>query len=146
MNANILVVDDDETVRELLEMVFRREGWGVTLARNGEEAVDHLSRKSFDLMLTDLHMPRMDGYSLIPKALEFAPDMPIIVLSADSTLESIDRIFRHAIKAFLPKPFDDVGKVLKKCRQALELSRSHRDLQEKLTRAQEALSRVRDDG
>ncbi len=145
MSTRILVVDDDETIRSLLSLVFEQEGWKVVTAENGVEAVAALSSGDFDLMVTDLHMPKMTGYELIPRALDLKSTMPIIVLSADSTIDSIDRVFRHAIKGFMPKPFDDVVEVVAKARSALELSRSHRDLHAKLARAQSMLERASDD-
>lgn len=145
MGTHILVVDDDETIRSLLSMVFEREGWKVVTAENGVEAVAALSTENFDLMVADLHMPKMNGYELIPRALELKPAMPIIVLSADSTIDSIGRVFQHAIKGFMPKPVDDVVEVVAKARSALEASRGRRDLQAKLARVQSMLARASDD-
>ncbi|MDF1562561.1 MAG: response regulator [Deltaproteobacteria bacterium] len=142
MSSTILVVDDDNTVRSLLQEVFEAEGWAVKTAADGMEALVALKMGRFDLMVTDLHMPRLDGYKLIPHALNTSPEMSILVLSADSSISSIGEIYRHAIKGFLPKPFKDVRVVLEKTRQALELSRSHKSLAEKLARAEAAIAQV----
>jgi len=145
MASKILVVDDDETIRGLLLSVLQGSAHEVVCAENGALGLTALRMGEFDLMITDLHMPVMDGYTLIPKALTERPGLPIIVLSSDTSLSSIDQVYKNAVKAFLPKPFEDVFAVAKKVQDVLELASSHRELRSKLTRAQEMLKQAASD-
>jgi CheY-like chemotaxis protein len=79
--ARVLVVDDDAEMRELLERVLRRDGHSVAHATNGRDALCALTDGAFDLVLTDLLMPEMDGIELIRELMVQSPGTPVVVLS-----------------------------------------------------------------
>ena len=80
-NLHILVVDDDETVRLFLEKLLKRRDDDCTLARSGPEALDILQKQQFDVMITDLYMPEMNGLELIKQSRSIAPRLVSIVLT-----------------------------------------------------------------
>jgi len=123
--AHILLVEDDESSRELLREVLASQGFQVTTARDGQEALDLLSDRH-DLILTDLRMPRLDGIGLL-KALKERPRRPtVIVMSAYATIESAVEATKEGAFGYLVKPinrdalFHLVGRALEERRLRLE--------------------------
>jgi DNA-binding response OmpR family regulator len=86
--AQILIVDDEASIRLTLSALLKRAGFDVTPAENGAEAVALLERQAFDLMLVDLKMPGMDGMQVVAAARKRQPDLAIIVLTGHGSLET----------------------------------------------------------
>lgn len=107
--ARVLVVDDDLTMRELVTLVAEREGHEVFSAVNGVEAVKYLREKRVDLVVTDIMMPELDGFSVVQVAREVQPDAQIVVASAvgEKVPEHLtEAAFRKlGVSRFVPKPF-----------------------------------------
>ena len=97
----ILVADDCRTIRSTVRRMLLENGWDVTLARNGREAVQIARRDIPDLIILDINMPRMDGYSACTEILNFM-DLPVVFLTSNSAkhLEVMGRRFG----AYLQKP------------------------------------------
>jgi DNA-binding response OmpR family regulator len=100
----ILVVDDERIMRITLAEILSLEGYDVTAVDSGQEALARLEQGPFELMLTDLRMPGIDGVQLIEAARRLAPQMIIIVLTAHATLDSAVRALRHGAHDYLFKP------------------------------------------
>ena len=100
----ILVVDDEEKIRLLIKKYAEFEGYEVTEAKNGIEAVDICSKKDFDIIVLDVMMPELDGFSTAREIRKFS-DVPIIILSARG--EEYDKIhgFEVGIDDYVVKPF-----------------------------------------
>lgn len=105
MQNNILIVDDDLDIREMLGNYFSREGYNVDYACNGEEGLAITKNKTFSLILLDVMMPKMDGYTMLSKLREFC-NTPVILLTAKG--EQIDKIkgFTKGCDDYVVKPFD----------------------------------------
>ena len=86
--AQILIVDDEASIRLTLSALLKRAGYDVTPAENGPEAVAMLERQAFELMLVDLKMPGMDGMQVVAAARRRQPDLAIIVLTGHGSLET----------------------------------------------------------
>jgi DNA-binding response OmpR family regulator len=86
--AQILIVDDESSIRLTLSALLKRAGFEVTSAENGPEAVALLERQAFELMLVDLKMPGMDGMQVVAAARRRQPDLAIIVLTGHGSLET----------------------------------------------------------
>jgi two-component system chemotaxis response regulator CheY len=103
----VLVVEDDHDVRTMICLMLSEAGYNVYEAADGLEAVDALKRRRYDAVLTDYHMPRMDGLELLDLVTAMWPQTPVIVASSDSLVT--DR-GGHALLApayaVLEKPFD----------------------------------------
>jgi DNA-binding response OmpR family regulator len=102
--ARILVVDDERTLRRTLARQFEHLGYQVTQASSGPEALEHIKRKNFDLVLLDLKMPGMDGSEVLEEARPLAPDTVFIVLTAYGTLNSAIVAIRQGAFDYLLKP------------------------------------------
>lgn len=92
MSFSIMLVEDSPVILNLLSMMLRQQGYSVDTARDGVEALEKLRKSPVDLVITDVNMPRMDGFKLIAKlrAGDNHPKVPIIVLSTEG--EEYDRI------------------------------------------------------
>ena len=108
--AEILVVDDRPENRDLLARRMTREGYVVTLAENGREAMEKLRGKAFDLVLLDIQMPEMNGYEVLEQvnADEALRHIPIVVVSAVSEVDSVARCVQLGAQDYLFKPFNAV--------------------------------------
>jgi two-component system chemotaxis response regulator CheY len=104
----ILVVDDDELVRDSTRLLLEEAGARVLIARYGAEALEALATHSPDLILSDLLMPRMDGYQLVERIRSdpARADVPIIALSATASPTDQERIRRAGFDGHVVKPFD----------------------------------------
>jgi len=109
-SARILVVDDVEENRGVLQRRLNREGHSVVCARSGLEALAEVAAGPFDIVLLDVMMPDMDGYETLRrmKASEATRDIPVIMISALDDIASIVRCIERGAEDYLPKPFDPV--------------------------------------
>ncbi|MBD3258502.1 response regulator [candidate division GN15 bacterium] len=99
----ILVVDDEEIIREFLVEVL--EDYDVTIACDGAEAIDKIKEQQFDLVITDLRMPRVSGEEVVKSVREVSPETKVIVISGYSSLYTVSQSVNHGACAFLSKPF-----------------------------------------
>ena len=108
--AQILIVDDDPLNRMMLKMALQREGHTVLESANGSEALDLLASDRPELMITDIEMPVMDGYTLLERRHEDPRlrELPFIVISGVDEMASIVRCIGLGAEDYLPKPFDPV--------------------------------------
>jgi two-component system response regulator PilR (NtrC family) len=105
-SARILVVDDERSMRELLAIVLRREGYEVVLAENGRSAIAALERDSFDLLISDIKMPDMSGVDVLKAAKHRDPDVLGIMITAFASTETAVEAMRLGACDYLSKPFD----------------------------------------
>jgi DNA-binding NtrC family response regulator len=100
----ILIVDDEEIIREFLSEVLQDE-YNVSTVTDGDEAIELLNVTSFDLVITDLKMERVQGEEVVKFALDNNPDSKVIVISGYSSLYSVSQSVNSGAFAFLSKPF-----------------------------------------
>jgi CheY-like chemotaxis protein len=110
MMERILVVDDEQAVRETVQLLLKREGYRVATAESGSVALEMMAIFDFDMFVVDVVMPDMDGFETIAAVREKSPDAPIIVISAHGVLASAETdYFRAAMElgatCCLQKPF-----------------------------------------
>src|ERR1043165_6933846 len=103
---SILVVDDEKSQREILEMILSGEGYDVTTAASGEAALRIARERRFDLALTDLKMTGMDGIELLSKLLAFDSSIIVILLTAHGSIDSAKEALRRGAFDYLEKPFE----------------------------------------
>jgi DNA-binding NtrC family response regulator len=84
--SGILIVDDEADIREMLEIMLEREGYETVTASNGEEAVKEAGKRKFDLIITDVVMPEMDGITEIQEILKQQPEMKVIAMSGGGAI------------------------------------------------------------
>ncbi len=110
-DGSILIVDDDEGNRYTLSRRLKRDGYtNVMVAENGVQALELIQKHSFDLVLLDIMMPEMNGFDVLEalKGMDEAQDLPIIVISALSEIDSVARCIELGAEDYLPKPFNPV--------------------------------------
>ena len=100
----VLVVDDDAAVGKMLSLLLTQAGFPATWACGGEEALAALGKESFDLVITDVRMPGMDGMALLAKLKQEVPELPVVVLTAHGTVPMAVEAMRQGAADFLQKP------------------------------------------
>ncbi len=119
MKEKILVVDDEEVLRNLAKEVLSEEGYQVTLASSGEQALELLKRASFDLVIADLKMPGMDGMELLKKIKEKDKDIEVILLTSYLSPTTALSSLEAGAFWYLTKPLDDISIFTEKVKLAL---------------------------
>ena len=108
--ARILVVDDDSVVRKICQKVLEGDGYAVEMAENGQQALDRIIEKDFDLLLTDMEMPVMDGMTLLEKLRDVPVAPPSILMTTHSNVVIAVQALKRGAYDFITKPF--VGEIL----------------------------------
>ena len=113
--AKILVVDDDQGMREFLEILLAREGYDVALASGGKEAIGLCKKHKFDLAITDLKMPKVDGIDVLKSIKEISPETMVILITAFASGETALAAMKEGAHDYLEKNFDveDLKTVIK---------------------------------
>ncbi|MFQ5827710.1 MAG: sigma-54-dependent transcriptional regulator [Candidatus Methylomirabilia bacterium] len=101
----VLIADDEKSMRELLEFTLKKEGHEVTLAESGEAALDAIRRERYDLVITDVRMPNVDGVEVLRAAKDVAPDTAVIMITAYSTIEAAVEAMKLGAYDYIAKPF-----------------------------------------
>ena len=103
--AKILVVDDEMSMREFLEIMLTKEGYEVITANDGEQACEILDRGTFDLVITDIRMQNINGIGVLKKAKDVNPGAMVVLISAFATAETAVEAMKEGAFDYIPKPF-----------------------------------------
>jgi len=125
--GRILIVDDDRNLLELMSMMLQSADYEVTTAHDGEEALAAVKGRIFDLSVVDLKLPRTDGITLMHDIHQINPEMPVIILTAHSSVKSAVEAIRMGAFNYLAKPFD-LDELLLQIERALENRRLHSEV------------------
>ena len=106
MPARVLIVEDDTSIRDLLKTILSRDGYGIDLAMDGNEAIAALAKNPFDAILLDLMMPKTNGYEVIDHVASTKLGVPIVIATAAVKQIDNSRIDRNVVVAVIKKPFD----------------------------------------
>lgn len=106
MQKKILIVDDQKGVRRLLEELFKKEGWDVKVAADGQEAITRVEERLPDIILMDVKMPNMSGLEASQIILREHSDVPIIMMTAYGEIEVVKKALEAGVKKCITKPFD----------------------------------------
>ena len=138
----ILIVDDEEVLRDVLEVVLRREGFDIVAAASGEEALSILdSTEEVDLMILDVMLPGISGIDTLRAVRISNPNLPVIVITAFSSIDGAIEAMKHGAFHYIPKPFKNeevvmtVNKALEQRRLSTENERLKSELSEKYSYA-----------
>ena len=135
MPEKILIVDDEPDMLKLLEMIIREKtSCGTVTTNNPFEAIELLKREGFDLVITDLKMPGMDGIELLEAIKSIEEDMPVIIVTAYGTVESAIESMGKGSFDFITKPFkkEQILFTIDKALKWLKLQRENKMLKEQL--------------
>ncbi len=118
-NPRILIVDDELSMREFLEILLQKEGFFVRSARGGKEAIELLEKDPYDLVICDVKMPRVSGLDVLRKAKEIDPEIVVLMITAYASAETAVEAMKQGAYDYITKPFkvDEIKLIL---RNALE--------------------------
>ena len=105
-DAFVLVVDDEQDIRDASERILSRIGYQVQKASRGDEALDILKKNSIDIVLLDLKMPGMDGMEILARIRERSTEIQVIVITGYATVETAIEAMKQGAYDFIPKPFE----------------------------------------
>lgn len=105
MSGKILVVDDNRAIRERLAELLNKEGYEVTTASSGNEAIDIIRRRNFDLAIVDLVMPEIDGMEVLREIKRVSGDTKVIMITAFATVQSAVEAMKRGASDYISKPF-----------------------------------------
>ncbi len=130
----ILVVDDEESVRSMVTVLLQKEGYQVSSAQGGEEALELLGEQAFDLVLSDIRMPRMDGLQLLDRIQALYPEVTVIMMSAFGTVDLAVEAMKRGAYDYISKPFkpDEILLALRKAQERERLQRENIRLKEEV--------------
>ncbi|MHB8766728.1 MAG: sigma-54-dependent transcriptional regulator [Deferrisomatales bacterium] len=134
--AKVLVVDDDASLRRILEYNLAEEGHAVATAGSGEEALEALQKSRFDLVVTDIKMPGMDGMDLLKRIKAAASETQVIVITAFGTIEMAVEAMKAGAFEYITKPFnrDELKLSARKALRLRSLETDNMRLQKEVTR------------
>lgn len=126
--ANLLIVDDEQGIRQLLKLVFERAGHQVRVAEGGRRALEFLRTESVDLIISDVKMPDMNGIELLKAARESSPDVAVVMMTAFATVDTAREAFKLGADDFIQKPFDvdELKLIVAKALEKLDLVKENR--------------------
>jgi len=118
----ILVVDDELLIRDLLYDYFITQDWDIMVAEDGQKAVDYLKNQKFDIVLTDLKMPQIDGMQLTERIRELYSNLPVVIMTGYPSLDSALDALRYKVDDYIIKPFN-INKLFQKIKEIAEAGR-----------------------
>jgi len=123
----ILIVDDEESFRNVLTVILRKEGYEVEGAANGEEGLDKISNAAFDHVLCDIRMPQMDGLEFLRESQKAGSEAPVIMMSAYGTVDTAIEAMKFGAYDYISKPFkpDEIILTLKKAEERERLRKEN---------------------
>ncbi len=132
----ILVVDDERSMRDLLNIMLRQAGYDVTLAEGGERAIDALRSDPFDLVITDLRMRKVDGLAVLRAAKELSPQTVVLVVTAYASTETAVDAMKLGAYDYITKPFklDEIRLIIEKALERKRLQDENVALKRQLTK------------
>ena len=136
----VLLADDDSSVRRVLEFKLKQRGLEVATAKNGREALDKLKEQSFDLLLSDIRMPEIDGIELLEQATLIRPGLKVILITAHATVSQAVQAVKLGAFDYITKPFEDeeLFVALDKALQFDSLERENQRLKSRLKQTEQS--------
>ncbi len=139
--SNILIIDDERAIRKTLSEILTYEGFKVEEAADGEDGLKMFTEKSYDVILCDIKMPKLDGIEFLVRATEKNPDVPVIMISGHGTIETAVDAVKKGAYDYVAKP-PDLNRLLITIRNALDrnkLSKETKVLKRKVNHVQEII-------
>jgi DNA-binding NtrC family response regulator len=133
-DGKILIVDDEKIALKNLEHIMKKEGYTVFATQSGQNAIKFLDEQSFDVVLTDLRMEKVDGMQILKRCHELYPDTEVIMITGFATLETAVETMKHGAFYYISKPFklDEVRKVVREAVEKVRLKHENQQLREQI--------------
>jgi len=139
--ANILIIDDEKSIRKTLSEILSYEGYKIDEAGDGEEGLKKFKEKAYDLVLCDIKMPKLDGIEFLEKAKQINADVPIIIISGHGNIETAVEAVKKGAFDYISKP-PDLNRMLITLRNAMDkttLVAETKVLKRRVTKTQEII-------
>jgi two-component system, NtrC family, nitrogen regulation response regulator NtrX len=139
--SNVLIIDDERAIRKTLSEILSYEGYKIDEAGDGEEGLKKFREKTFDVVLCDIKMPKLDGIEFLEKAREANPDIPVIMISGHGTIETAVEAVKKGAYDYISKP-PDLNRLLITIRNATDktnLVTETKVLRRKVTKVEEMI-------
>lgn len=117
--SNVLIIDDEKAIRKTLAEILSYEGYKIDEAENGEEGLKRFREKTYDVVLCDIKMPKLDGIEFLDRAREHNPDVPVIMISGHGTIETAVEAVKKGAYDYISKP-PDLNRLLITIRNATD--------------------------
>jgi two-component system, NtrC family, nitrogen regulation response regulator NtrX len=117
--SHVLIIDDEKAIRKTLAEILSYEGYKIDEAENGEEGLKRFKEKTYDVVLCDIKMPKLDGIEFLDKAREHNPDVPVIMISGHGTIETAVEAVKKGAYDYISKP-PDLNRLLITIRNATD--------------------------
>ena len=134
-SASILIIDDEPIAIKNLSHLLNKAGYQVTTRNTGSGGFKALEQQSFDVVITDLKMDKVDGMGILKQAQTIDPDLPVILLTGHGSYESVVQAMKMGAYHYLTKPYqlDDAREVVKNALELITLKRENKRLKSQLT-------------
>ncbi len=134
---HILVVDDEPLIRESLYEIFRIDGYNAHMAPSAEEALDLMGKQAFDVVITDMKLPRMSGLDLLDRVKERSPDTEVILVTGFGTIETAVEAMKKDAYDYITKPINDneIKLLITKIVERKEILEENRNLREMIAQS-----------
>jgi len=138
---SILIVDDEEDILNVLKLILTKEGYQVDTALDGKQALQLFRKNSYDIVLTDLRMPEMDGIELLERIKEIRPETEVLIMTAYASVESAVLAMKKGAADYIVKPFlnEDVMMRIARVAEHIKLKRDVEVLKQQISQKFEAL-------
>jgi DNA-binding NtrC family response regulator len=139
--AALLIIDDEKAIRKTLSEILSFEGYKIDEAADGEEGIRKFKEKTYDAVLCDIKMPKLDGLEFLQKATEANPDVPIIIISGHGNIETAVEAVKKGAYDFIQKP-PDLNRLLITIRNAMERNKlvgEAKTLKRRISKVQEMI-------
>src|SRR2546425_6536230 len=124
VQPSILIVDDEQGILDTLRILLKNEGFDVTTAQGGKAGLEQLKAAAPDLVLTDIKMPGVTGIDILAAAKDQDPETPVILMTAQASLQTAIQAVNQGAFHYVPKPFSN-DEIVALCRRAAERSEEH---------------------
>ena len=138
LKPSVLIVDDETGILDSLNILLRNEGFAPRLAHGGKEGLEKISEMSPDIVLTDIRMPHVSGVEILAAAREADPDVPVILMTAQATLQSAMQAVNAGAYYYIQKPFrnDELVAILRRAAEPRNLRAENKSLKQAIRRAE----------
>lgn len=132
--ARIMVIDDEESMCKFMQIMLKKEGYGVSSAQSGKEALEELQNSHYDLVIADLMMPEMNGLELLSKVKSIDPELNFIVMTAYASVDTAIEALKKGAFDYIAKPFkvDELKITIKKSLEQKRIIKENLDLKRQL--------------
>jgi two-component system response regulator AtoC len=133
-NKRVLIIDDEENMRYMLQLTLENEDYEVELACNGSEGIEKINQTQFDFIICDVKMPKVTGLNVLAFVMESSPNIPVIMISAYGTIDTAIQAMKQGAYDYIMKPFkqDEILLTLKKAEERERLRRENQFLRQEV--------------